>query len=141
MGEKLYNPGWTEESASAQSDMGSVEGMREGWLGNHRRELKHRAFFLRSVGSKPQAGLCSLQYQSPKSTQITSSCKKKKGFSLPEMDGTRYKGLFKGLMHKFSCAATYPRLRQRRGLEMLEVRLGTVAFGRKQREQPPGPWC
>ena len=42
---------------------------------------------LRSVGSKPQARLPTLQHQSQKGTQITSSCEKWQGFSLPGRDG------------------------------------------------------
>ena len=38
---------------------------------------------LRSVGSKPQAGLPSLQHQSQKVAQISSSCEKQQGFCLP----------------------------------------------------------
>ena len=44
--------------------------------------LSGQGEFLRSVRSKPQAGLSSLQHQSSKGTQITSSGKKCQGFSL-----------------------------------------------------------
>ena len=95
---------------------------------------------LRRVGSKPLVWLPSVQHQSLKSTQITSSCEKWQDFSQPEMDGWRCKEPFKGPRYKFSYAATYPGLQQsggQSGLEMLEVRLGTVALGRGLREQLP----
>ena len=89
----------------------------------------------RSVGSKPQAEIPSLEHQSPKSTQITS---KWQGYSLPGIDNWRCKELFKGPMHKFSFAATYPGLWQwcggvQSGLEMPEERLGTEALGKELR--------
>ena len=90
----------------------------------------------RSVGSKPQAEIPGLEYQSPKSTQITS---KWQGYSLPGIDNWRCKELFKGPMHKFSFAATYPGLWQRwgegqSGLEKLEEILGMEVLGRELKD-------
>ena len=86
-------------------------------------------------GPKPK--LSSLEHQSPKGTQITTSGEKQQGCSGPQTDGWRCKGLFKGLKLKFSCAATYPGLQQiwgQSGLEMPEERLETEALGRDLRE-------
>ena len=77
-------------------------------------------------------------YTEPKSTQITPSCEKWWGFSLPEMDGWRCREVFKGPMHKVSFAATYRALAKEEGaqsgLEMLEERLRMMTLGRGLRE-------
>ena len=70
-------------------------------------------FPLRSVGSKPQAWLPSLQHQIWKETQITFSCEKQQGFYLPGRDSWRYREPLKGPTHKISFVATYPGLLQR----------------------------
>ena len=52
---------------------------------------------------------------------------------MPEIDSWRRKEPFKGPMHKFSFAATYPEIRQRWGqsrLEILGKRLGIEALGK-----------
>ena len=90
---------------------------------------------LRSMGSKPYAGIPSLEHKSPASTQITSNCEKRQGCSLPGTDGWRHKELFKRPMHKFPFAATYPGLWQRAGaqsgLDTLEETLGMEVLGER----------
>ena len=56
---------------------------------------------LRSGGLNPKLGFPSLEHQSLKSTQMTSSCEKPQGCSLPETDGCRCKEPLKGPMHIF----------------------------------------
>ena len=80
----------------------------EGYFSGHRVPL-------RSVGSKSQAGLPSLQHQSWKETQKTSSCEKQQGFCLPGTDNWRFREPLKGPTHKISFAAIYPGLWQREG--------------------------
>ena len=62
-------------------------------------------FSLRSVGTKPQAGLRSLEHQSwkdiPDVAQVTSSPEKKQGFLLPER-WLNTESLLKGQDTKFS---------------------------------------
>ena len=74
-----------------------------------------RGLLLRSVRSKPQTGVHSLQHQRQKGTQITSSCEKQKGFCLLGRDGQRCRKPLKGPTHKISFAATYAGLQQREG--------------------------
>ena len=64
-------------------------------------------FHLRSVGSKPQAELPSLEHHSWKGTQITSTCNKHRGFCLPGRDGWRFREPLTGSTHKISFVATY----------------------------------
>ena len=120
-------------------------------LGSHRRQIKGQRNSsvavgspLRSVGSKPQAGLPSLQHQSPKRNQITSSCEKQLGFSLPWTESWSYREPFKEPTHKFhlqSLILGSSKGRGQSGLGMLEESLGTVALGRELREQLPGSQC
>ena len=72
-------------------------------------------FPLRTMGSEPQAGLPSLQHQSQKGAQTTSSCEKQQGFCLPGRDGSSLGMPHKMSMHKTSFAVTYLRLQQREG--------------------------
>ena len=73
----------------------------EGYFGSE-------GFPLKSMGSKPQAGLASLQHQSQKGTQIKSSYKKQQGFCQTGRDGWRCRELFKGPKHRILFAVTYP---------------------------------
>ena len=111
-GEKPYNHRQTEETVSPQRDW-QRRWERAGWAPTDSSRSARGIFQwsegipLRSVGSKPQAGLPSLQHQSLKSTQITSSWEKWQGVSLPGTESCRCREPFKGQMHKFSFAATY----------------------------------
>ena len=70
------------------------------------------------------------------STQITIRGKKRQGCSLRETESWRHKEPFKRPTHKFSFAATYSGLWQRRGQSGLETpkeRLGKEAVGRELR--------
>ena len=60
-----------------------------------------QGFSLRSVGSKHQAGLPSLQNQARKGTQITSSCEKQQAFCLPGRNGWICREPLKGPTHTF----------------------------------------
>ena len=70
---------------------------------------------LRSVVSKLQAGLPSLQHQNRKITQITSNCEKQQGFCLPWRESWRHRQHLNKKINKISYAATYPWLQQREG--------------------------
>ena len=89
------------------------------------------------MGSKPYARIPSLEHQSPKGKQVTTSGKSGRVALCQRERWLEMQGLFKGPTHKFSFTDTYPGLRQRqgqRGLELLEEKLGTKAFGRELRE-------
>ena len=64
-------------------------------------------FPLRSVESKPQAGLPSYSTKTRKGAQLTSSCEKNQGFCPPGRDGWRQRRPLKGPMHKILFATTY----------------------------------
>ena len=67
---------------------------------------------LRSVESKPKAGLLSLQQQSWKGTQVISSFEKQQGFYLPGRDGWRHREPIKVPTHTILFAAYYHVLQQ-----------------------------
>ena len=85
------------------------------------------------VGSKLSAGILSLEHQSPKTTQKTTSGEKQRGCFPPETDGWRYKETSKGLTQKISFATTYPGPQHRWWKNKLE-RLGTEALERELRK-------
>ena len=102
----------------------SEEKTKKGWLGSHRWQVKCQkdtsvagegGFPLRSVGSKPQAGLPKLQHQRWKGTQITSSCERQQDFCLPGRDGWGHRQPLNRPSHKISFAATYPECWKREG--------------------------
>ena len=86
-------------------------------------------------GSKAQAKIPSLKHQSPKSTQKTTSRKKQQGCRDRWLE---MQEPFQGPTHRFSFAATYPGLWQRKrqsGLVMPENRMGIEASGRERMER------
>ena len=95
--------------------------------------------------SKPQAGLPSLQHQSPKSTQIASSCEKHRVSPCQRLMAGDTKSCLKGQGINFHMQPLTLGSGKggggRSGLVMLEERLGAVALGRELREQLPGSQC
>ena len=141
--EKSYNLWKTEGSASAQSDWSGVLWRldKAGWLstgGSTRGIIKQPVGSpWEECGVHPKLGFPSLEHQSPKSSQITTSSEKQQGRSLIETLSWRLKEPFKEPTHKFPFVAIYPGLQQRwgqSGLEKPEERLGMEALGRELRE-------
>ena len=77
---------------------------------------------MKSVGSKPQARLPSLQYQSQNGTQITSSCEKHQEFYLPGRDSWRPREPLKEPTQKNLICSHLP-------WALAEKNLGLVALG------------
>ena len=122
----------------------------EGWLGSHEWQLKFQrgssvgeGFPLRSVGSKPQSGLPSLQHQSQKGTQKHPAVKSSRGsVSQGEMAGDA-ESLLRAKAQNFVGRHLPWVLAEAglSGLETLEESLGLVALGRQLKEQLPGSLC
>ena len=101
------------------------------------------AFPLRNVGSKPKAGLSSLQHESREGTQITQGYEKQRGSVCQERQLEMQRASDRANAQYFVCSHLpgVPAEGGLSGLEMLEESLGLVALGRELEEQSPGSLC
>ena len=124
--------------------VGSAEQVREGWLGFHGQQIKcwrdisaSGGLLLRTVGSKHQAGLPSVQHQSKKGIQITSSCEKQQSFCLPWRDGCRHREPHKEPKHEVLFATTYPGIWQSKAEWTREAWAKSGVDGSREKTEGP----